>query len=80
MAYLFAKNLISLLNQKVLARAKTVHHALKWVCPLSSYKSGKRTCSCPEPCTPSKSGRMFYTYPDNLRSFPGYLPETLKNS
>ncbi len=43
----------------------------KWLCPMSCYKNGKRICSCPQPCTSSKSGRMFYTYPDNLRSFPG---------
>uniref|UniRef100_A0A7C5V2K9 Transposase n=1 Tax=Caldicellulosiruptor owensensis TaxID=55205 RepID=A0A7C5V2K9_9FIRM len=43
----------------------------KWTCPMSSYKDGKRTCSCPQPCTTSKSGRMFYTYPDDFRSFPG---------
>ncbi|ADQ05988.1 conserved hypothetical protein [Caldicellulosiruptor hydrothermalis 108] len=44
---------------------------LKWTCPMSQYKDGKRICSCPQPCTTSKSGRMFYTYPDNFRSFPG---------
>jgi len=43
----------------------------KWVCPLSSFQNNKRLCSCPQPCSPSKSGRMFYTYPDNIRSFPG---------
>lgn len=44
---------------------------LKWVCPMSEYKNGKRSCSCPKPCSNSKSGRMFYTYPDDFRSFPG---------
>ncbi len=45
---------------------------MKWRCPLSSFVNNKRICSCPQPCTQSKSGRMFYTYPDaNLRSHPG---------
>jgi len=49
------------------------NHSLrfKWGCPMSSYKDGKRVCSCPQPCTSSKSGRMFYTYPDSLHSFHG---------
>ncbi|PRR71578.1 transposase [Neomoorella humiferrea] len=41
---------------------------IKWLCPLS--KPGKKgyTCTCQDPCTPSKSGRMVYTYPqDNYR-------------
>lgn len=54
-----------------ICKGKNRSERFKWVCPLSSYKDGKRVCSCPQPCTSSKSGRMFYTYPDNLRSFPG---------
>lgn len=41
---------------------------IKWLCPLS--KPGKKgyTCTCEDPCTPAKSGRMVYTYPeDNYR-------------
>ncbi len=45
---------------------------IKWRCPCSQIKDGKRFCNCPHPCTSSKSGRMFYTYPDSdLRNFPG---------
>ncbi|ABP66276.1 hypothetical protein Csac_0656 [Caldicellulosiruptor saccharolyticus DSM 8903] len=55
-----------------MCRGKNRSPRIKWRCPLSSFKDNKRTCSCPEPCTSSKSGRMFYTYPDaNLRFCPG---------
>ncbi len=41
---------------------------IKWVCPLTRQGKKGYTCSCSDPCTPSKSGRMVYTYPeDNYR-------------
>ncbi|WP_207180368.1 transposase [Anaerocellum diazotrophicum] len=55
-----------------LCNGKNRSPRIKWRCPCSQIKDNKRFCTCPHPCTTSKSGRMFYTYPDaNLRYYPG---------
>lgn len=61
------------------------HVRYKFVCPkikwVKSKSSGKyeRNCCCENPCTTSKSGRMFYVYPErNLRTYPGTLRGTLE--
>ena len=45
----------------------------KFVCPLSAFdENNKRYHTCNNPCTPSKSGRMTYVYPDkDFRLYPG---------
>lgn len=55
----------------------------KFVCPKVKWRKNKatnkleRTCYCDTPCTASKSGRMFYIYPEkNLRAYPGTLRGT----
>jgi transposase len=55
----------------------------KFVCPRIKWRKNKatnkqeRTCCCDTPCTSSKSGRMFYIYPEkNLRAYPGTLRGT----
>lgn len=57
-------------------------HTFKFVCPKMTWDKGAdgkhhRTCHCDNPCTPSKSGRMIYIYPEkDLRSFPGAIRGT----
>ena len=54
----------------------------KFVCPKMSYdkcEDGKyhRCCHCENPCTPSRSGRMIYLYPEkDFRAYPGVLRGT----
>jgi hypothetical protein len=55
----------------------------KFVCPKmiweynSQTKKAHRKCTCDNPCTDSKCGRMIYTYPEkNLRAYPGVLRGT----
>jgi len=54
----------------------------KFVCPKMKWQKcadGKyrRVTNCEEPCTPSKSGRMVYIYPEkDLRAFPGTVRGT----
>ena len=55
----------------------------KFVCPKMQWvydkPTGKthRVCSCDNPCTDSKCGRMVYIYPEkNLRAYPGVLRGT----
>lgn len=54
----------------------------KFVCPKMTWdkcSDGKyhRVCHCDNPCTPSKSGRMIYIYPErNLRAYPGTIRGT----
>lgn len=49
----------------------------KWICPKIKWTDKKRVCFCATPCTPSTSGRMFYTYPEkNLRLYPGIIRDT----
>lgn len=49
----------------------------KWVCPKIKWKGNKRVCLCDFPCTPARSGRMVYTYPEkNLRLYPGIIRDT----
>ena len=55
----------------------------KFVCPKVKWRKNKatnkleRTCCCDTTCTASKSGRMFYIYPEkNLRAYPGTLRGT----
>lgn len=68
----FVINSIYLSNVKVCAGVKIARQELSGAALSPLSKDNKRTCSCPEPCTSSKSGRMFYTYPDaNLRFCPG---------
>lgn len=55
---------------------------MKFVCPKMKWEKGDdgkyhRTTHCEDPCTDSKSGRMFYIYPEkNLRTYPGTLRGT----
>lgn len=54
----------------------------KFICPKTTWDKctdGKyrRVCHCTDPCTPSKSGRMTYVYPEkNLRAYPGVIRGT----
>jgi hypothetical protein len=55
----------------------------KFVCPKmiweynSQTRKAHRKCTCDNPCTGSKCGRMIYTYPEkNLRAYPGVLRGT----
>jgi len=54
----------------------------KFVCPQMTWDKGEdgkyhRTCHCENPCTPSKSGRMVYIYPErDLRMYPGAIRDT----
>jgi len=54
----------------------------KFSCPkvkFVKHEDGKyrRQCYCDNPCTDSKSGRMFYIYPEkNLRAYPGTIRGT----
>lgn len=57
----------------------------KFVCPKmiweynSQTKKAHRKCTCENPCTNSKCGRMVYIYPEkNLRAYPGALRGTTK--
>ena len=59
-----------------LVRYKFVCPKVKWVTdPIT--KKQHRECYCDNPCTDSKCGRMFYTYPEkNLRAYPGTVRGT----
>ena len=54
----------------------------KFVCPKMTWDKGEdgkyhRACHCEDPCTPSKSGRMVYIYPErDLRMYPGTIRDT----
>ena len=55
----------------------------KFTCPMTKWirdpdtGKQKRQCNCPNPCTDSPCGRMFYIYPEkNLRAYPGALRDT----
>jgi len=49
----------------------------KWVCPKSKCKGHSRACYCENPCTSSKYGRTFYTYPEkDLRMYPGIFRDS----
>ena len=55
----------------------------KFTCPMTKWirdpdtGKQKRQCNCPNPCTDSPCGRMFYIYPEkNLRAYPGTLRDT----
>jgi len=54
----------------------------KFVCPNMVWRKGEsgkhqRITTCKTPCTPSRSGRMTYTYPEkDLRAFPGTVRGT----
>jgi len=49
---------------------------MKWVRQADGEKH-KRLTSCPDPCTDSPCGRMFYVYPEkDLRTFPGTVRGT----
>lgn len=49
----------------------------KWICPKAFSKGKKCTCSCENPCTNSKYGRVTYTYPSkNIRLYPGTIRGT----
>ena len=49
----------------------------KWCCPKYKFVNGKRICTCENPCSSSKIGRVIYTYPDkNFRLYPGTLRGT----
>ena len=55
---------------------KFVYPTVKWRKNKATNKL-ERTCCCDTPCTASKSGRMFYIYPEkNLRAYPGTLRGT----
>lgn len=62
-------------NGTAILRSSNTRH--KWVCPKSKRVGTKLICSCENPCTDSKYGRVTYTYPDdNLRLYPGTLRGT----
>lgn len=53
----------------------------KWICPKTCYAkssvSNTRRCTCENPCTNSKYGRVTHTYPSkNLRLYPGTIRGT----
>jgi hypothetical protein len=49
----------------------------KWICPYSKYINRKLVCFCENPCSPSLSGRMVYTYSHkSLRIYPGILRDS----
>jgi len=49
-----------------LCRGKNCIPRNKWLCAKSKKLPGsKYQCFCDDPCTPSKCGRIFYTYPKN---------------
>lgn len=49
----------------------------KWSCPKYKKVDGKRVCTCENPCSSSKGGRTFFTYPSkNLRLYPGILRDS----
>ena len=59
-----------------LVRYKFVCPMTKWVRDPDSGKQ-KRQCACPDPCTDSPCGRMFYVCPGkNYRAYPGILRGT----
>jgi hypothetical protein len=50
---------------------------IKFVCPESVVKNGKRVCKCANPCTTSTYGHTAYVYPSaELREFPGMMRGT----
>ncbi|MBQ6886433.1 MAG: transposase [Lachnospiraceae bacterium] len=65
---------------------KTTHNGVKkykFVCPKTIWdynpktRKSHRKCTCENPCTSSKCGRMIYIYPEqNLRAYPGTLRGT----
>lgn len=60
-----------------LTREKGRADRIKWSCPKTRFVKGKRVCFCDNKCTDSKSGRIFYTYPDeNYRLYPGLARNT----
>lgn len=49
----------------------------KWVCPKTKRIGTKLVCTCDNPCTSSKYGRVIHTFPDkNHRLYPGTLRGT----
>lgn len=55
-----------------IVRGKSRSVRYKWTCPKTKFVHGKVICSCENPCSPSKSGRAFYTYSGRrLRLYPG---------
>jgi transposase len=49
----------------------------KWICPYTKYINRKFVCFCENPCSPSLSGRMVYTYSHkSLRIYPGILRDS----
>ena len=58
-------------------KLKSQHTRHKWTCPKTKRVGTKLICTCDNPCTTSKYGRVTYTYPDdNLRLYPGTLRGT----
>ena len=59
-----------------ITRYKFVCPKIKWIHDKSTGKY-HRECQCGNPCTPSKCGRMVYTYPEkDLRTYPGTVRGT----
>lgn len=57
-------------------RYKFVCRKMIWKYNPETKKSGRK-CTCDNPCTNSKSGRMIYVYPEkNLRAYSGALRGT----
>ena len=55
-----------------ITRGKNRSTRYKWICPKTKLVHGKTVCYCESPCSPSKSGRAFYTYSGRkLRLYPG---------
>lgn len=53
----------------------------KWICPKTAYEKTpnghSHICTCENPCTSSKYGRVTYTYPHkNFRLYPGTIRGT----
>jgi len=55
-----------------ICREKGRADRMKWGCPKMSFKKGKWSCNCPEPCSSAVKGRTTYTYENmDFRMFPG---------
>lgn len=71
MVSLSAKRSMNLLHLKANVRVKIAPCVLNGSALCLLTKMTNAPVLAPQPCTNSKSGRMFYTYPDGFRSFSG---------
>ena len=64
-----------------ITRGKNRSVRYKWTCPKTKFVHGKIVCSCENPCSPSKSGRAFYTHSGRrLRLYPEITNTMLTNT